>query len=113
NFILPLWLTIGLTLAAGVVATWAYFRFGRARTVVSVAAPAILIFPAMFLLASPVARHFFFPSQKIETSRWNPVPVVFVVLDELCGATLVNERREIDAERFPHFAELARTSTWF
>jgi hypothetical protein len=110
---LPVWLSIGLAVAAGAFATAAYFKFPRIRTVVTVAAPVIVAFPAMFLLTSPVARHYFFPRQKIEAAKWNPIPVVVVVLDELCGMTLVNDRREIDAERFPRFAELARGSTWF
>jgi hypothetical protein len=110
---LPAWLSIGLAVAAAVIATGVYSRFPRLRTVVTVAAPVIVVFPAIFLLTSPVARHFFFSHQKIEAARWNPVPVVVVVLDELCGMTLVNERHEIDAQRFPHFAELARGSTWF
>src|SRR5579863_2248350 len=107
------WLLIGLTAAIGAAATWSYFRFARIRSVVTVAAPAILIFPAMFLLTSPVARQFFFFSQKFKASRWNPVPIVFIVLDELCGSTLEDEHREVDERRFPHLAELARTSTWF
>jgi len=107
------WFLIGLAAASGAALTWSYFRFARIRSVVTVAAPAIFIFPAMFLMTSPVARQFFFFTQKITTSRWNPVPIVFVVLDEVCGLTLMDEHREVDEQRFPHFAELARTSTWF
>jgi hypothetical protein len=110
---LPGWLLIGLTVATGASATWSYFTFRRVRSVVTVAAPVILAFPAFFLLTSPVARHFFFPQMRIQAARRNPVPVVVVVLDELCGMTLMNERHEIDADRFPHFAELGRGSTWF
>ncbi len=110
---LPGWLLIGLTVAAGTIVTGAYFTFQSIRSVVTVATPVIVAFPAIFLLTSPVARHFFFPQQQIQATRWNPVPVVVVVLDELCGMTLMNERHDIDADRFPHFAELGRDSTWF
>jgi hypothetical protein len=40
-------------------------------------------------------------------------PVVVVVFDEFPADTLVTPGGRIDAERFPNFAALARTSTWF
>jgi hypothetical protein len=109
---LPDWMATGLALVAGAVSAWAYFHCRRVRSVVTVSAPAIIVFPAMFLLTSPVAREFFHSRHSIESTRWKPTPVVLVVLDELCGMSLVDEGREIDAVRFPHFAELAAGSTW-
>jgi hypothetical protein len=110
---LPHWLVIGLTAGTGAAGAWSYFKFNSIRSVATVAAPSIIVFPAMFLLTSPVARHFFHSAQTIESSRWNPIPVVVIVLDELCGLTLVDENRQIDTQRFPYFAELASISTWF
>jgi hypothetical protein len=40
-------------------------------------------------------------------------PVVVVVFDEFPADTLLMPGGEIDAARFPNFAALARTSTWF
>jgi hypothetical protein len=40
-------------------------------------------------------------------------PVVVVVFDEFPGDVLLRPDGQIDAERFPNFAALARTSTWF
>jgi hypothetical protein len=40
-------------------------------------------------------------------------PVVIVVFDEFPGDTLIGPDGQIDAARYPNFAELARTSTWF
>jgi hypothetical protein len=40
-------------------------------------------------------------------------PVVVVILDEFPADTLVEPDGQIDAARFPNFAALARTSTWF
>ena len=40
-------------------------------------------------------------------------PVVVVVFDEFPADALLKPDGEIDAERFPNFAALARTSTWF
>jgi hypothetical protein len=40
-------------------------------------------------------------------------PVVVVVLDEFPADSLLQPGGDIDAERFPNFAALAKTSTWF
>jgi hypothetical protein len=40
-------------------------------------------------------------------------PVVVVVLDEFPTETLTEPGGQIDAKRYPNFAELASTSTWF
>jgi hypothetical protein len=40
-------------------------------------------------------------------------PIVVIVFDEFPTETLTRPGGEIDAERYPNFAELARTSTWF
>jgi hypothetical protein len=46
------------------------------------------------------------------SARGRP-PIVVVVLDEFPTETLTKPGGEIDAKRYPHFAALARTSTWF
>ncbi len=59
---------------------------------------------------------YLFPTPKPPNERLtaaNPVPIVFVVFDEFCGMSLLNDRKEIDAMRYPHFAELAATATWY
>ena len=106
------WLTIGLALASAGAVTCAYFASRHIRSIVTVASPAVVIFPALFLCYSPVAR-MYFPATRIEAAHGDPAPVVMIVFDEFRGSTLVNQRGEIDAERFPHFGELARGSTWF
>jgi Sulfatase len=40
-------------------------------------------------------------------------PVIFISLDEFPVAALMRPDGEIDAQRFPNFAALARTSNWF
>jgi hypothetical protein len=108
---LPATVVIALALALAGAAVWAYFTSRRVRSVVTVAAPAIVVFPAIFLFFSPLSSMFSEP-QRIRTARFSPVPVVMLVLDELSGTSLLNDRREVDAVRFPGFAELARQSTW-
>jgi hypothetical protein len=112
EWLFPVWTTISLALAVAAVCVLSYFKFSRVRSVVTVASVGIILFPAQMLLFSPASSLLFAPP-RIQTSKWKPVPVVFVVLDELRGTTLVNDEYEIDADRFPNFAELARQSTWF
>jgi hypothetical protein len=40
-------------------------------------------------------------------------PVVVIVFDEFSTVSLMNRNERIDARRFPHFAALARDSTWY
>ena len=47
-----------------------------------------------------------------ESAERHP-PVVLVVFDEFPADDLLGPDGQIDAERFPHFAELASMSTWF
>ena len=47
------------------------------------------------------------------SSTDEPPPVVALVLDEFPADALLTPDGEIDAARFPNFAALARTSTWF
>jgi hypothetical protein len=102
-----------ISLALGALFPWLLRRLGWMRLLVTAAAPAIVVFPAWLLFYSPVTHILFPKSAPMEVSVSNPVPVVMIVLDEFCGAWLMNERGEIDAERFPNFAELARSATWY
>jgi hypothetical protein len=111
---LAAWVALLTTLTCGASGAWAYFHWPRVRRLVSAASPAVIGFPALLLLHSPLARHYSTgPQQDFQLNGRPPVPVVVIVLDELSGATLQNEHREIDSERFPNFAVLAGQSTWF
>ena len=41
------------------------------------------------------------------------VPVVMLVLDEFPASSIMTTRGAIDAERYPNFARLARSATWY
>jgi len=106
----PFVLIIAMT--ATVLGVRSYFRYPTLRMIVSVAAPGILIFPVVFLCHSPVVK----TNSGVSASRgekFQPVPVVLLVCDEFCGSSLMTPTREIDANRFPNFAALARDGTWF
>lgn len=99
----------------GLAATAAYVASRTLRTVVSAVSPAAVFFPLLFLFGTPVARLIVPP----ENPRLGAVsgsldtPIVMVVFDELSAVHLMDEDRQIDAQRFPNFAELAAGSYWF
>lgn len=103
---------LGFALVLSVAGIGSYFTSRRVRAVVTLSAPGIVLFPAMLLFGSSITGMLLRP-QPLRIDRWSPVPVVMVVFDEFCGASLMTTDRKIDADRFPNFAELARQSTWF
>jgi hypothetical protein len=108
------WL-VGLALVTAALATWIYWRFAAMRLLVSYAAVGGLLFPLLFLLRPPASLLVFPPdAQPVSTAEIkNPAPVVMVVFDEFSMATLLDAQRQIDAEKFPHFAALAKEATWY
>ncbi len=112
---LPGFVLAGLALVVSTVVTIVYIRFADARLLVTCASPALLIFPFVFVFDSPVTS-LIFPkttADPVEVAVRHSVPVVFVVFDEFCGTTLWDEEGQIDAARYPNFAELARGATWY
>jgi hypothetical protein len=90
-----------------------YARARAVRMFMTVLAPVPAIFFVVFLVRAPVlelegtAKALTIPQPK------HDAPVVLVVLDEFPVMSLMDASRKIDAGRFPHFAELARSSTWY
>ena len=90
---------------------------GRSRIVrqfLTALAPAALVVPAVFFLDPGVAQTFL-PSESaaaVQTIERTP-PIVFVVFDELPLNSLLNADGDIDAERYPNVAALAREAYWF
>lgn len=71
----------------------------------------VLILMGAALIAVVVVGHDDGGAQPAQTDR-RP-PVVVVILDEFPADALIRPDGQIDAARFPNFAALARTSTWF
>ena len=100
--------------AVGVLAALAYRRFAPARTLLTVLAPAPLIFLLLFLFASPVAKITLPAEAEAHAGTVRAgAPVVMIVFDEFPLLSLLNGEGEIDARRYPSFAALASDSTWF
>ncbi|WP_018811353.1 sulfatase-like hydrolase/transferase [Salinispora pacifica] len=105
-----------LAVVVAAAATVAYRRWRAPARVLRVAALGPVVFVALFLLVSPTSA--------VVLPRWDGgtvglaragghPPVVLLVLDELPLVSLLDPDRQIDADRFPHFAELAAGSTWY
>ena len=108
-----LWLVAALLI--GIVAADIFGRFAIARTYLTWLTPAPLVFASVFLGLTPVAKLLkpapYTPVVDVEIS--SRTPVVLVVFDELSLPTLMDENLNIDADRFPHFADLSRRSYWY
>ena len=103
-------------LVLGVYAALLYAFFQPVRLFFSLLSPAALIFPGLFLFASPVFRIVFAADASIPVEHVqipNPPPIIFIILDEFPTTSLLNEHHQIDAARYPNFAALAENATWF
>ena len=103
-----------LVLGAGVALLYA--RFGAVRLFFTLLAPAVVIFPGLFVAASPVTPLLVQAERARELAPatiGSPAPIVFVVFDEFPTTSLMDAEEGIDAERYPSFAALARDATWY
>lgn len=105
----------GVSIGAAVVLTMAYVRFAVMRSWFTFLSPAILLFPYLLVCRSPISHLVFVPHGPAPTypAVNSKTPVVFVLFDELCGTSLMNDAHRVDAERFPNFAALQRDAIWF
>ncbi len=112
----PPWAVLGISLVLGVCLARVLAGWSRARQLVGWIGAASVVFPLVFLFHSP-ARTIWLDREtstgKIADQARSAIPVVMVVFDELPLVALLNADEEIDEGRFPSFASLAQTSTWF
>jgi hypothetical protein len=110
----PGWLLVAIAGACGVAAAALYVRMGAVRLVLTVLAPAPLLFLGLFLFNSDASRLTLSGAETAFAAGEQPrAPVVLIAFDELPLNSLLDARGRIDARRFPNFARLARGSTWF
>ncbi|HEX2044782.1 MAG TPA: sulfatase-like hydrolase/transferase [Gaiellaceae bacterium] len=98
----------------GAAAAFAYARLRPVRSLAGALAPAPLLFLGLFLFASPAGDLVLTRDPEPRTvAVASRTPVVLLVFDEISTVSLLDERGEIDARRYPSFAALAADSTWF
>lgn len=114
-----LWLSgsasISVALLIGGAIAIFYTRSSIFHKYLTILSPAVLIFPAVFLLNEEIGK-ITFPERPggidaVHVEATNPL--VMVVFDELPLVSLLNEKGTIDAGRYPNFAGLAQDSYWF
>jgi hypothetical protein len=110
-----LWVYIGLASVFGIAIAW-LLLFSRWSVLGTILAAMAILFPVWFLLFSPVLEQVD-NYAVVATDRINPeqpLPdIVFVLLDELPLATLVDNQGQIDELLFPGFARLQSMSNWY
>jgi hypothetical protein len=103
-------LAVGIGVA--IAALWA--RAEPLRSFLNVLSPAPLVFLALFLFTAPISKLAFPEEANARTiGGVTRTPIVVVLLDELPSLSLIDDHGQIDAKRFPGFAELADHATWF
>jgi hypothetical protein len=106
---------LGIASGGGIALAASYPRYRLTRQFLTFLTPAILVVPLLFVLATPVSS-ILLPRELrpvIPGVSRGDVPVVFLVLDCLPAAMLVDNRGDIDAIRFPNVARLAQRAHWF
>jgi hypothetical protein len=110
---------IPLGLALGAVVVAFYARSGGLRSLVSILGIAPIAVVALLLFFSPV-NDIVFPSGETTTKAATvasgaapTTPVVVMIFDELPTMSLMKRDLSVDAQRYPNFAKLAGTSTWY
>jgi hypothetical protein len=100
--------------AVGVLGALLYRTAAPVGSFLTVLAPAPFVFLALFLFSSDASKLVFVKHPHVREARiHSTTPVVLVVFDEFNPVALMNRDEGIDAARYPNFAALARTSTWY
>jgi hypothetical protein len=87
-------------------------RVASIGSLLRVASLGTLIFPVVFAVEVFGKGDDSRPAAAATEVR-RPTPVVLVIFDEFCGVTLMDANRAVNAARFPGFAELGTTATWY
>ena len=107
-------LLIAGAVAIGLAVALAAWRVPIVRTFLTILSGASLIFLGTFLFNSKVEELVFPSAVKASAATVeSSTPVVYLLFDEFPVNDLLRADGNIDAKRFPNFARLARTSTWF
>jgi hypothetical protein len=112
---LPGFLMVAMAIIVAAAAVYAYSRFRFPRSFMDILTPAPVIVLLFFFFFSS-ASMLILPRDEptaVDVEIGKPSPVLMVVFDEFPTASLLNSRDEIDATRYPAFAELASQSTWY
>jgi hypothetical protein len=107
------WIALGVVILIG--AGLAYDHLRALRTFVSYLMPAPVLFLVIFLFFTPVNTLITSsdPAAAAVDLQGTRTPIVEIVFDEFALGGLLDANGHIDATRYPGFARLAATSTWY
>ena len=111
----PAGLLIGFSVLLAAAAVFAYSRWRFPRTFMDILTPAPIVILLIFFLFSGTSR-LILPREQpdpVDVTVGNPAPVVMVLFDEFPVAALMTPQGKVDRSRFPAFADLASSSTWY
>ena len=103
--------TVVAAMGVAVLAGVSFQRYSNFRWFVAVLSLAPPLFLVVFLARAPIAE-LLAPAPMIAPGQPDHA-IVFVILDEFPTASLLDADGQIDSSRFPNFARLAATSTWY
>lgn len=103
-----------LNLSASFLVSCLYVYFSLLRSFVLFLLPAVIVFPLVFLFTPAVQDVVAITQDSASRSAAkNPSPIVILIFDSLPVHSIMSEQREIDSIRFPNFARLSETATWY
>ncbi|MBK8293977.1 MAG: sulfatase-like hydrolase/transferase [Solirubrobacterales bacterium] len=111
----PASLMILAALAGGAALAWAYGHKSFVRSVSDFLTPAPVIILVIFIFFSSSADVIrpADDSGALDVTVPNPHPVVMVIFDEFPVGSLMTSKGKVNSKRFPHFAELEKSSNWY
>ena len=104
-----------LSFGIGFLLAWAIFRFLFVKNLMDILIIAPVVVLLLFIFNSRTSD-LIFPKEgdfEVAADSGRNVPVVLVIFDELGTSNLMTSKSAIDGQRFPNFARLAKTSTWY
>ena len=113
---LPTTLHALAALLGGGAGVWLYYTRQGFRSFLTAMSPAAAIFPLVLLFHPSMATFVKTESRGDRAAgaiSADAPPIVFLVFDQLPLTSLMDSRGGIDRDRYPGFAALAGTSTWY
>lgn len=111
----PAGVLIAVSLVLAALCIFAYARWPFPRTFVSFLIPAPIIILIVFFCFSNTSK-LILPREQpdaVDVAITKPAPVVMIIFDEFPLGSLMTPADKIDPTRYPAFADLASTSTWY
>ncbi len=107
------WIILGLV-PAGIISE-TYLRFRQKGLALAYLSPIVVIFSGYFLMLSPVHKILHSTSDPIAEypNVHATAPIVMIVFDEFPLISLMDDQGQINSHRYPNFAELAQSATWY